>query len=157
VATCYAPTSREFLERAGPTLAGLRIAIFPPEYLIDPTAWKSGFCEVHMVPIDSLSLFSDSAATVCLFVARRSAQQSNSSFAESRKNARQYIRGHLSSARSLAHCAEGGQRSSLIHRSAWNHRAARLSRTLTRRAVCSRTHDGVPLDRGRAYLHPATS
>jgi hypothetical protein len=34
------------------------------------------FCEVHMVPIDSLSLFSDSAATVSLFGARRSAQQS---------------------------------------------------------------------------------
>jgi hypothetical protein len=40
VATCYAPTSREFLERAAPTLAGWKIAIFPPEYLIDPTTWN---------------------------------------------------------------------------------------------------------------------
>jgi hypothetical protein len=28
------------ISRKSATLAGLRIAIFPPEYLIDPTAWN---------------------------------------------------------------------------------------------------------------------
>jgi hypothetical protein len=40
VASCYTLTSQEILERAAPTIVRWRIAIFPPEYLIDPTMWN---------------------------------------------------------------------------------------------------------------------
>ena len=39
-------------------------------------------CEAHTIPIDSLRVFSESAAIVCLFGARRLSQQSYTFFPE---------------------------------------------------------------------------
>src|SRR5215208_334949 len=75
------------------------------------------YCEVHTIPIDSLSLFSESPAIVCFFRARRLSRHSHPFFPEPRKGAYPYLRGHSSSGLFLAHCAEGGHRGSLIHRS----------------------------------------
>src|SRR5215212_1977347 len=46
------------------------------------TVSQDAFCEVHTIPIGSLSLFSESPAIVGLFGARRLSQQSNPSFLE---------------------------------------------------------------------------
>jgi hypothetical protein len=39
-------------------------------------------CELHTIPLDSLSLFSETPAIVCPFGARRLSQQSHSFFPE---------------------------------------------------------------------------
>src|SRR5215216_5215710 len=49
-------------------------------------------CEVHTIPIDSLRVFSEKAAIVCLFGARRLSQQAYASFPEPRKGAYPYVR-----------------------------------------------------------------
>jgi hypothetical protein len=66
--------------------------------------WEAEFREVHTIPIDSLSLFSNSPAILGLFGARRLSQQSHSFFPELRKGAHPRIYGH---------------RGSFIHRSTW--------------------------------------
>src|SRR5215212_6119882 len=48
-------------------------------------------CEVHTIPIDSLRVFSEKAAIVCLFGARRLSQQAYASFPEPRKGAYPYV------------------------------------------------------------------
>jgi hypothetical protein len=54
-------------------------------------------CEVHTIPLDSLRVFSEMPAIVCLFGARRLSQQSYPFFPEPRKGTYPYMRGHPSS------------------------------------------------------------
>src|SRR5215208_3536779 len=54
-------------------------------------------CEVHTIPIDSLRVFSEKAAIVCLFGARRLSQQAYASFPEPRKGAYPYVRRYRTS------------------------------------------------------------
>jgi hypothetical protein len=72
------------------------------------TVSQDAFCEVHAIPIDSLSLFSESPAILRLFGARRLSQQFNPFFPGPPKGAYPYIRGHSSSGLFLAHSAECG-------------------------------------------------
>jgi hypothetical protein len=83
---------------------------------------ETGFSEVHTILIDSLRVFSEKAAIVCLFGARRLSQHNLIlSLPSPRKGAS--TRMYEGIARRVCtifpHCAQRRQQGSLFHRSAW--------------------------------------